>query len=100
MSVYVSGLMQSLTADQKQQHVSICKELCQIASHDTTFLPRVIPGMRAGFMVMTLKHSNNPPKGKMKSKAKSMLIIFFDIKGNCSQGIPPRRPNTQFFILL
>jgi hypothetical protein len=33
--------------------------------------------MRAGFTVMTLKQSNNPPKRKVKS----MLIVFFDIKG-------------------
>jgi hypothetical protein len=33
-----------LTADQKQQHINICKELRQIASNDVTFLSRVIPG--------------------------------------------------------
>jgi hypothetical protein len=31
-----------LTADQKQQLVSVCEGLCQIASDDATFLPRVI----------------------------------------------------------
>jgi hypothetical protein len=48
---------------------------------------------RAGFMVMMLRQRNNPPNGKaqghrdrkrrdtVKSKVKSMLIIFFDIKG-------------------
>jgi hypothetical protein len=35
--------MQFLTADQKQQTVSICEELHQIAS-DTSFLSRVITG--------------------------------------------------------
>jgi hypothetical protein len=54
---------------------------------------------KAGFMVLTPRQSNNPPNGKVqihqdrkrqderkarrtKSKVKSMLIIFFDIKGN------------------
>jgi len=31
-----------LTADQKQQRVNICTELCQLASSDVTFLSRVI----------------------------------------------------------
>jgi hypothetical protein len=34
----------SLTADQKQQCVNICKKLRQIASYDATFLSRVITG--------------------------------------------------------
>jgi len=33
-----------LTADQKQQHINICTELCQLASDDETFLSRVITG--------------------------------------------------------
>jgi hypothetical protein len=33
-----------LTADQKQQHVSVCEEFRQIASDDATFLSRVITG--------------------------------------------------------
>jgi hypothetical protein len=32
-------------------------------------------------MVMSLRHSNNSPNGKIKSKVKSMLIIFLAIKG-------------------
>jgi hypothetical protein len=35
---------------------------------------------RAGFMIMT-ETKQNPASGKAKSKVKSMLIIFFDIKG-------------------
>jgi hypothetical protein len=31
-----------LTADQKQQRVSVCEELCQITSNDAAFLSRVI----------------------------------------------------------
>jgi hypothetical protein len=41
---HVSGLMQFLTADQKQCCVNVCKELCQITSEDATFLSRVING--------------------------------------------------------
>jgi histone-lysine N-methyltransferase SETMAR len=33
-----------LIADQKQQHVNICKELHVISSNDANFLPRVISG--------------------------------------------------------
>jgi hypothetical protein len=36
---------------------------------------------RAGFADMTLRQSNNPPNRKVKSSFKSMLILFFDIKG-------------------
>jgi hypothetical protein len=33
-----------LTADQKQQRVEVCTELCHLASDDETFLSRVITG--------------------------------------------------------
>jgi hypothetical protein len=33
-----------LTADQKQQRVNVCEELCKIFSYDATFLSRVIIG--------------------------------------------------------
>jgi len=33
-----------LTADQKQQRVNVCTELCLLASNDETFLSRVITG--------------------------------------------------------
>jgi outer membrane lipoprotein-sorting protein len=36
--------MQLLRADQKQQHISVSEELCQIASNDATFLSTVITG--------------------------------------------------------
>jgi hypothetical protein len=38
----LSGLMQFLTADQKQQHVNIFEKLLQIASDNATFLSEVI----------------------------------------------------------
>jgi len=33
-----------LTADQKQQRVNVCTELCQLATDDETFLSRAITG--------------------------------------------------------
>jgi hypothetical protein len=33
-----------LAADQKQQKVNLCEELCRITSNDATFLLRVITG--------------------------------------------------------
>jgi hypothetical protein len=73
--------MRFLTANQKQQHVNVRKELRQIASDDANVLFRLSLVTRAGFMVTTLRQSNNPPNGKVKSKVKSMLIISFDVKG-------------------
>jgi hypothetical protein len=60
----VSGLMQFLTADQKQQDVKVCKELCQIASDDPTFLSRVIISEESWIYGMTLRQSNSYPIGK------------------------------------
>jgi hypothetical protein len=88
----VSGLMRFLTADQKQQCVNICEELRQIASKDATFLSRVITDDESRFysydpeikqQSSQLKSPNSPRPKKVrqvKSKVKSMLIIFFDIK--------------------
>jgi hypothetical protein len=42
MSFYL--VMRFLTADQKQQHFSVCKELRQIAYNDAASLSRVITG--------------------------------------------------------
>jgi hypothetical protein len=55
------------TADQKQQHVNICKELRHIASDDVTFLSRVITDDESWFTVMTLRQSKNPPNGKVQT---------------------------------
>jgi hypothetical protein len=67
----VFDLMRFLAADQKQQSVNVCEELRQIASDDATFLSRVITGdalvARAGFTVMILRQSNNPPNGKVQT---------------------------------
>jgi hypothetical protein len=82
-----------LTADQKQQHVNICKELHEIASDDATFLSRVIAGDVAWIysydpetkLQSSQLKSPNPLRPKkvrqVKSKVMSKLIIFFNIKG-------------------
>jgi hypothetical protein len=57
--------------------------------------------MRAGFTAMTLRQRSNPPSGKVQthrdqekvrqvnSKAKSMSITFFEMRGNvCKEFIP------------
>jgi hypothetical protein len=77
----VSGLMQFMTADQKQQCVNVYEELRQIASDNETFLSRVITGDESwiyGYDPETMQQS---PQWKMKSKVKSMLLVFLDMKG-------------------
>jgi hypothetical protein len=79
-----------LTAGQKQQRVNGCKEL-QITSNDAIFLSRVITGDQSwtyGYDPETQQQSSKSPNSlrpkkmrQVKSKVKSMLIIFFDIKG-------------------
>jgi hypothetical protein len=56
---HVSGLMWFLTADQKQQHVNICKELHQITSNHAAFFP--------GLSLVTLRQSNTLPNGKVQN---------------------------------
>jgi hypothetical protein len=58
--------MQFLTADQKQQHVSVHKGHRQIVSGDAILLSRV----------MTQIQSNIPPNGEVKSKIKNMLVFL------------------------
>jgi histone-lysine N-methyltransferase SETMAR len=82
----VSDLMRFLTADQMLQHVNICKKLY------LTFLTRVITCDKSwiySYDPETKQQSSqwkspNSPRLKkawqVKSKHKSMLIIFFDIK--------------------
>jgi histone-lysine N-methyltransferase SETMAR len=80
-------------ADQKQHHVNVCEELRQMTSDDATFLFRFITGDLSwiyGYGPETKQQSSqwkspNSPRPKkarqVKSKVKSMLIIFFNIKG-------------------
>jgi hypothetical protein len=76
-----SGLMRFLTADQKQQRVTVCEEFRQIASDDATFLSRVIIGDGSWICSFHPETRQQFFQWKMKSKVKSLLIIFFDIKG-------------------
>jgi hypothetical protein len=85
--------MQFLLADQKQQLVNICEELCRITSDDAICLSRFITGDKSciyGYGPETKQqssqwkspNSSRPKKVRqLKSNIKSMLIIFFDIKG-------------------
>jgi hypothetical protein len=77
----VSGLMRFLTADQKQQRVTVCEEFVQIVSDDTTFLPRVIAYDESWIYCHDLEKRQQFSQWEMKSKVKSMLIIFFRMKG-------------------
>jgi histone-lysine N-methyltransferase SETMAR len=82
-----------LTADQKQQRVNVCKELHQIASDDASFLSRFITGDESWIYSYDPETKQQPSQWKspnsprlkkarqVKSKVKSRLIIFFDIKG-------------------
>jgi hypothetical protein len=66
-----------LTANQKYQHVNVCEELRQIIS----FLSWVNTGDKSWIYGYDPEAKQQFSQRKMKSKAKSMLIIFFDIKG-------------------
>jgi len=82
-----------LTADQKQQCINICTELRQLTSDDETFLCRVITGDESwvyGYDPETKQQysqwksptSPRPKKARqVKSNVKSMIIIFFNVKG-------------------
>jgi hypothetical protein len=81
-----------LTADQKQQRVDICTELCQLASDDETFLSTVITSEESWVYGYNPEKGNNSPSVKapphqgqktrqVKSNVKSFIITFFDIKG-------------------
>jgi hypothetical protein len=93
MHVTAKFVPRILTADQKQQRIIVCEELRQIVSDDATFLSRVITGdeswiysydpeAKQQFSQWKSPNSPRPKKARqMKSKVKSMLISFFDIKG-------------------
>jgi hypothetical protein len=72
--------MRFVTADQKQQCVSICKELCQISSDDVAFLSRVATGDESWISGYDPATKQQASQWKMKSKVKSMLTSFFDFK--------------------
>jgi hypothetical protein len=81
-----------LTADQTQQRIDVYTELRQLASNDETFLSRVITGDERWVYVYDLKTKQQSSQWKspmsptpetarqVKSKVRSMIITFFDIK--------------------
>ena len=91
-----------LTADQQQQRVNVCTELCQLASDSETFLSRVITGDESwvyGYDPETKQQSSQwkspmsprPKKARqVKSNLKSMIITFFDIKGTVHKEFVPK----------
>jgi len=82
-----------LTPEQKEHHVAICQELCQRAVDDPSFMSRVITGEESwvyGYDLETKQESSQwkspgSPRPKKARQSlcvtKSMLIVFFDIRG-------------------
>jgi hypothetical protein len=83
-----------LTPKQKEHHVAICQELCWRALDDPSFMSRVITGDESwvyGYDPETKQESSQwkspgsprPKKERQnRSATKSMLIVFFDIRGS------------------
>jgi len=80
-----------LTAEQKQQRVNVCTELCQLTSDEEMFLSRVITDDESWVYDPETKQqpsqwksptSPRPKKARqVKSNLKSMIITLFDTKG-------------------
>jgi len=82
-----------LTPEQKDHRVAICQELRQRALDDPSFMLRVITGDKSwvyGYDPETKQQSSQwkspgsprPKKARQsRSTTKSMLILFFDIRG-------------------
>jgi histone-lysine N-methyltransferase SETMAR len=82
-----------LTPEQKEHRVAICQELRQRALDDQFFMSRVISGVESwvyGYDPETKQQSSQwkgpgsprPKKARQsRSATKSMLIVFFDIRG-------------------
>lgn len=82
-----------LTSDQKQFRVEVCQDLLQQSRADPTFLSKLITGDETwvyGYDPETKQQSSQwkrpasprPRKARqVRSATKSMMIVFFDIKG-------------------
>jgi len=91
-----------LTPEQKEHRVAICQELHQCALDDPSFMSRVINGDESwvyGYDPETKQQSlqwKSPgfPRTKKarqsRSTTKSMLIVFFDIRGTVTMNLPPK----------
>jgi hypothetical protein len=103
---------QFLTNDQKQRHVNVCLEPREKANEDPTFISRIITGDESwiyGYDPETKQQSSmwkSPqlPRAKkveqqVQSSTKSMLIVFFDVKGIVHREfVPPKMTvNSDFY---
>jgi len=90
-----------LTAEQKDDRVSICTDLCVRAQNDSSFMTLIITGDECwhnGYdpgtkqMPFQWKTASSRPKKarQMKSSVKTMLIAFFDTEGLVHYEYVPR----------
>jgi len=100
-----------LNPEQKEHHVAICQELRQHALDDPSFMLRAITGDKSS--VYRYDHetkqqslhwkspgSPRPEKARQsRSATKSMLIIFFDIRGIVHHEFAPegQTVNAEFY---
>lgn len=100
-----------LSVDQKQRRVDVCSELRETSENDPTFISRVITGDESwfyGYDPETKQQSSQwksprsprPKKARqVRSATKTMLIVFFDIKGIVHREFVPARVtvNSDFY---
>jgi len=100
-----------LTPEQKEHRVAICQELRQRAVDDPSFMSRVITGDESwvyGYDPETKQQSSQwkspgsprPKKARQSRRAtKSMLIVFFDIRGIVNHEFVPeyQTVNAEFY---
>ena len=91
-----------LTTDQKQRRVDVCSELRELANNDPSFLSTIITGDESwcyGYDPETKQQSSQwtspqsprPKKTRqVRSATKTMLIVFFDVRGIVHHEFVPR----------